>query len=63
MISTAHANLSVGPPYDLGVYRNGSLEVDETGSRPTRRTSPRSRDVWMEHFLDAIDQLPSLPSH
>ena len=29
MISTAHANLSVGPPYDLGVYRNGSLDVDE----------------------------------
>ena len=33
MISTAHANLSVGPPYDLGVYRNGSLEVDETRDR------------------------------
>ena len=30
MISTAHANLSVGPPYDLGLYRNGSLEVEET---------------------------------
>ena len=29
MMSTARANLSVGPPYDLAIYRNGALEVDE----------------------------------
>ena len=29
MMSTARANLSVGPPYDLGVYRNNSVEIDE----------------------------------
>ncbi len=29
MMSTAAANLSVGPPYDLGIYLNGSFEVDE----------------------------------
>ena len=27
MVSTARANLSVGPPYDAGVYLNGSLDV------------------------------------
>ena len=54
MISTAHANLSVGPPYDLGVYRNGSLEVEEPRIEATRRTSRRSETIWMEHFLDAI---------
>ena len=37
MISTAHANLSVGPPYDLGLYRNGSPGAPR-GSKPTRRT-------------------------
>jgi putative proteasome-type protease len=30
MISTANANLSVGPPFDLGVFRNGSIVVEES---------------------------------
>lgn len=29
MMSTARANLSVGPPYDLAVYVNGSFELEE----------------------------------
>src|SRR5215213_11586845 len=29
MVSTARANLSVGPPYDIAVYRNGSLRLEE----------------------------------
>ena len=29
MVSTAHANLSVGPPYDIGIYRNGSHTIDQ----------------------------------
>jgi putative proteasome-type protease len=62
MISTAHANLSVGPPYDLGVYRNGSLEVDETRVDANSPYLATIRDVWMAHFLDAIHQLPTLPS-
>ena len=61
MISTAHANLSVGPPYDLGVYRNGSLEVDETRVDADSPYLASLRDVWMAHFLDAIHQLPTLP--
>lgn len=61
MISTAHANLSVGPPYDVGVYRNGSLELIE---RRVEEDSPyldSLKTVWMDHFLAAIDQLPPLP--
>jgi putative proteasome-type protease len=61
MISTAHANLSVGPPYDLGLYRNGSLEVDEIRLEPDSPYLASLRDVWMAHFLDAIHQLPPLP--
>ncbi len=29
MLSTARANISVGPPYDLGIYRNGSLVLEQ----------------------------------
>jgi putative proteasome-type protease len=62
MISTAHANLSVGPPYDLGIYLNGSLEVHETRVEADSPYLASLKDVWMAHFLDAIDQLPALPS-
>ena len=62
MISTAHANLSVGPPYDLGVYRNGSLEVVETRVEADSPYLASLIDVWMEHFLDAIHRLPAFPA-
>jgi len=62
MISTAHANLSVGPPYDLGVYRNGSLAVDETRFEVDSPFLTSLRELWLAHFLDAIDQLPTLPT-
>ena len=63
MISTAHSNLSVGPPYDLGVYRNGTLTIDETRFEADSPFLASLREVWMTHFLDAINQLPSLPTH
>ena len=62
MISTAHANLSVGPPYDLAVYRNGSLEVDETRVEADSPYLASLQAVWMEHFLGAIHHLPPLPT-
>ncbi len=63
MISTAHANLSVGPPYDLGIYRNGSLKVDETRVEADSPYLASLKDVWMAHFLDAVHQLPALPNN
>ena len=43
MMSTARANLSVGPPYDLGVYRNGVFDARRAPrSRPTRPSSTSS---------------------
>src|SRR5208282_5844800 len=30
MMSTTRANLSVGPPYDIGIYLNDTLRVEET---------------------------------
>lgn len=61
MISTAHANLSVGPPYDLGVYRNGSLEVIEVRVEADSPYLAELKEVWMDHFMRAIEQLPPLP--
>jgi putative proteasome-type protease len=61
MLSTAHANLSVGPPYDLAVYLNGSLEVAETRVEAGSPYLASLTQVWMDHFLEAIRQLPALP--
>ena len=61
MVSTAHSNLSVGPPYDVGVYLNGSLELIERRVEADSPYLASLKDVWMEHFLDAIHRLPPLP--
>jgi putative proteasome-type protease len=60
MISTALANLSVGPPYDLGVYEPDSyhlLHVRMEGDSPYLS---RLSATWREHMLAAVDQLPDL---
>ena len=58
MISTARANLSVGPPYDLAIYRNGSLELEqgriETGSPLLAELEER----WTALLLTAVSELP-----
>jgi putative proteasome-type protease len=61
MMSTARANLSVGPPYDLGLYRNGSLRVDEWRIEADAPYLDELQQVWSEHMLDAIEQLPPIP--
>ena len=62
MMSTTRANLSVAPPYDVGVYRNGSLKVEE---HRIEAHSPFLADleaVWAKHLHAAVADLPSLPS-
>ena len=46
MISTARANLSVGPPYDLGLYTRDSF--DDRGVPDRRRDSPGARHMLPE---------------
>ncbi|WP_426573865.1 hypothetical protein [Aquihabitans sp. McL0605] len=58
MLSTARANLSVGPPYDLGTYRNGSLHLVEHRIEEDSETLARLHDAWLQLLTDAIDQLP-----
>ena len=60
MMMTARANLSVGPPYDLAVYRNGSIEVDELRIESDAPFLERLDEVWSRHLADAIADLPAV---
>ena len=61
MLSTAHANLSVGPPYDAVVYRNGSLDVIEMRIEEGNPYLRELNQVWIDQLLDGVRQLPPLP--
>ncbi len=61
MLSTAHANLSVGPPFDLAIYRNGALGFDEYRIDENSDYLVELRSVWIRHLMAAIDELPSIP--
>jgi putative proteasome-type protease len=60
MLSTAHANLSVGPPYDLAVYRNGALDFEEHRIEADSEYLDELRTVWVRHLSAAIDELPPI---
>ena len=60
MLSTARSNLSVGPPYDLGVYRNGSLKLVEHRIEADSETLAHLHDVWLSLLTEAIDKLPDV---
>jgi putative proteasome-type protease len=60
MVSTAHSNLSVGPPYDIGIYRNGSLTVDEFRVDVGSSYLQDMQDTWIEQMVIAIDKLPPI---
>jgi putative proteasome-type protease len=62
MMSTARANLSVGPPYDAAIYRNGSLHVDELRIEESSPFLAQLDAVWTEHLLAAIAHLPVIPT-
>ncbi len=61
MMMTARANLSVGPPYDLAVYLNGSLQPEEVRIPSDSPFLGELDEVWTRHLLDAISDLPSVP--
>ncbi|HMS60960.1 MAG TPA: hypothetical protein PKD63_01690 [Solirubrobacteraceae bacterium] len=63
MLMTARANLSVGPPYDLAVYRNGSFELNEVRIEAESPFLDQLDAVWTRHLFEAIADLPSAPPH
>ena len=58
MVSTALANLSVGPPYDVAVYRNGSLTLEEARIENDSRILDLVKERWRTHLLQALSELP-----
>ncbi len=60
MMSTARANLSVGPPYDLAIYRNDAFELDQLRLEEDSDLLLRLQELWRKHFLLAVADLPSL---
>jgi putative proteasome-type protease len=60
MVTTAGANLSVGPPYDLVVYRSGSFEPFEARINSEAPFLARLEAVWVKHLSDAIAELPAI---
>jgi putative proteasome-type protease len=62
MMSTARANVSVGPPYDAAIYRNDSLHVDEMRIDESSPFLAQLDAVWTEHLLAAIAHLPVIPT-
>jgi putative proteasome-type protease len=60
MISTARANLSVGPPYDVGIYRTGSHRIEGFRVDADSPALARLQRFWGERLLESIDQLPAI---
>jgi putative proteasome-type protease len=69
MMSTARANLSVGPPYDLGLYAPGSFQVEEFRIDADSPVLVALQTTWEQQLRASFAQLPSFtradltPSH
>ena len=60
MSATAVANLSVGPPYDLGIYRPGSYELQHARINGDSPYLERLSQVWRDHMHAAVQALPEI---
>jgi putative proteasome-type protease len=61
MMSTARANLAVGPPYDLAILRaDGGVALQEFRVTEDSPLLTRLRDVWERHLMRAIAELPPI---
>jgi putative proteasome-type protease len=58
MMSTARANLSVGPPYDGAIYRGGSFSLERFRVDADSPLLRRLQQVWERHVLAAVAELP-----
>jgi putative proteasome-type protease len=61
MLSTARANLSVGPPYDLALYRTDSLALDEHRIEEDSEYLQELSRVWVDHMIAGVHELPPIP--
>ena len=59
MMSTARANLSVGPPYDLGLYIRDRFEVEEHRIEADSPVLATLQTTWERQLRASFAQLPS----
>ena len=60
MLTTAQANLSVGPPYDVAIYHPDTRLLDEVRFEADSPLLGRLVQVWTKHILNAIAELPTI---
>lgn len=60
MMSTAQANLSVGPPYDVAIYRNDSFQLEEFRVGADSPLLGRLEELWQKHLLNGVAELPNI---
>ena len=60
MLSTARANLSVGPPYDIGFYLNESRTLSQFRIESDSPLLDKLRHMWEQHLLRGIAELPPI---
>ena len=61
MMSTARANLSVGPPYDGATLRDdGALRLDQFRVEADSPTLTQLHQVWEKHLHNAVSELPGI---
>lgn len=61
MLSTTRANLSVGPPFDLAIYRNDALEFHEHRIEADSDYLNDIQQRFVQHLFEALDELPPIP--
>jgi putative proteasome-type protease len=61
MLATVRANLSVGPPYDAGIYRPGTFDLAEHRFEAESEVLAELHDVWERHVLATAHDLPDIP--
>ena len=59
MMSTARANLSVGPPYDLAIYRNDAFRTEEFRIEADSRILAELQATWERRLRESFAELPS----
>ncbi len=62
MMSTTRANLSVGPPYDLGIYLNDSFAVAESRIDSESPLLVRLRETWERQLMNSLAELKAISS-
>ena len=58
MMSTARANLSVGPPYDVAISRAGSHDVEEVRVEAGSALLAELSETWDRLLVEAVSALP-----